>query len=79
MSDNRDKYSTLEERIKWLLTHRIFLVGKFRLDKTVRAMKLDGLIAKSTYWPDCKTGIEEAVKQAKLRWYAEHNGREIQP
>ena len=79
MSDTRDKFSTLEERIKWLLAHRIHLVGKFDLRKTVLAMKHDGLISKLTYWPDCKSGIEEAVQQAKRRWYAEHNGREVQP
>jgi hypothetical protein len=69
--------STLEQKIEWLLSHRIFLVGELDLKKVALAMKHDGLLAKSTYWPDAKTGIEEAVKQAKFRWYAEHNGREI--
>lgn len=71
--------STLDEKIKWLLTNRIFLVGELNLKKVATAMKRDGLLAKTTYWPDAKTGIEEAVKQAKFRWYAEHNGREITP
>ena len=76
---SHEKNSTLEQRIQWLLKHRQFLIGNLRVDKIVRAMKLDGLIAKSTYWPDCDHGLSEAVRQAKLRWYAEHNGREIRP
>jgi len=82
MSDSRDKYSTLEQRIKWLLAHRSFLIGTLGVTKTKRlvaAMKQDGLLAQSTYWCDAHKGIEIAVKQAKLRWYAEHNGREIRP
>jgi hypothetical protein len=73
------RLSTLQQRVKWLLEHRIFLVGNLDLKKVVVAMKRDGLISKSTYWPDCKSGIEEAAKLAKLHWYAEHNGREIRP
>lgn len=69
--------STLEQKVGWLLAHRIHLVGKFNLKRTAMAMRHDGLLAKSTYWPDAKTGIEEAVRRAKLRWYAEHNGREV--
>jgi hypothetical protein len=71
--------STLEQKIKWLLTHRNFLVGKTDYKKLAAAMKYDHLLAPSTYWPDAKSGMEEAVKQAKFRWYAEHNGREITP
>jgi len=75
---NRFK-STLAEKVEWLLQHRILLVGKEDIRKIALAMKHDGLLAKSTYWPDAKTGIAEAVKQARLRWYAEHNGRKIRP
>lgn len=71
--------STLEQKIQWLLVHRCFLIGKLNKKKCAMAMKHDGLLAKSTYWPDATSGIEQAVEQAKFRWYAEHNGREIQP
>jgi hypothetical protein len=76
MSD-KTSLSTIAQKVEWFLAHRIHLVGKFNLRKAVLAMKHDGLIAKSTYWPDAKTGVEEAARQAKLRWYAEHNGREV--
>jgi hypothetical protein len=79
---SRDKLSTLAQRIEWLLQHRSFLIGKLGLSqskKLVAVMKYDGLIAKSTYWCDCSHGLDEAIKQAKIRWYAEHNGREITP
>ena len=82
MNKRRDKYSTPEQRIQWLLKHRSFLIGTLELTKTKRlvaALKQDGLLAPSTYWCDAHKGIEFAVKQAKLRWYAEHNGREIKP
>jgi hypothetical protein len=71
--------STLEQKVEWLLAHRIFLVGKTDVKKVATAMRRDGLIAKSTYWPDASTGIKAAIEKAKLRWYAEHNGREIKP
>jgi len=75
MSDRRK--STLNEKVEWLLKHIELLVGKEDVRKIALAMKHDGLLAKSTYWPDAKPGIAEAVKQARFRWYAEHNGREI--
>jgi len=75
MSDRRK--STLNEKVEWLLKHIELLVGKEDVGKIALAMKHDGLLAKSTYWPDAKPGIAEAVKQARFRWYAEHNGREI--
>ena len=71
--------STVEQKVQWILKNRIHLVGKLCFDKIARAMKHDGLLSKSTYWPDARTGIKEAVRQAKLRWYWEHNGREIRP
>ena len=71
--------STLGQKIQWLLAHRNFLVGKTDYHKLGIAMKHDGLLSKLTYWPDAKTGLQESVKQAKLRWHAEHNGREITP
>lgn len=70
--------STTQQKIEWLLTHRHHLVGELDVKEVAMAMQRDGLLAKSTYWPDAKTGITEAVRQAKLRWYAEHNGREIE-
>jgi hypothetical protein len=71
----REKLSNLEQRVKWLLDNRIHLTGKTDVRKIVRAMKRDGLISKSTYWPDCKKGVDLAIHQAKMRWFAEHNGR----
>lgn len=75
---NRNK-STLEQKIIWLLTNRQFLVGKpeSNLRKIILAMKRDELVSKSTYWPDARRGVQEAIRQAKRRWYAEHNGREV--
>jgi hypothetical protein len=35
-------------------------------------MKRDGLISKKTYVHDVH--LEDAIKQAKFRWYASHNG-----
>jgi len=70
--------STLEQKIQWLLEHRHFLIGKADERKIILAMKHDGLIAKSTYWPDVKV-VDEALRQAKFKWYAEHNGRGIKP
>ena len=72
-------FSTLEQKIVWLLNHRIFLIGKLDVRKVAIAMKHDGLLSKTTYWPDAKSGIRIAVQQAIRRWYAEHNGREITP
>lgn len=74
----KSAFSTLEQRVKWLLAHRWALIGKFNRRKVITAMKHDGLVSKLTYWPDVK-GIEDAVAQAKRRWYAEHNGRDIRP
>ncbi len=66
-----NRFSTLEQRIKWLLEHQIFLIGKLDKHKIVTAMKQDGLVSKLTYWPDVR--IEEAIHQAKLQFYdAEH-------
>jgi hypothetical protein len=64
-------YSTLEQKIVWLLKHRKFLVGKVNKKVIVTAMKYDKLVALSTYWPDVR--IDEALRQAKARWFAEHN------
>jgi len=64
-------FSTLEQKIQWLLKNHIFLVGTMDRKKIVRAMKRDGLISKLTYWPD--VDVKEAVHQAKIRWFAEHN------
>jgi len=71
--------STLEQKVEWLLAHRIFLVGKPNMKKVAIAMKHDGLLAKSTYRPDASTGIKAAIEKAKLKWYAEHNGRAVRP
>lgn len=76
---NKNAVSTIEQKVVWLLIHRIHLVGNLNLKKVAIAMKHDGLLSKTTYWLDAKTGIEAAVKKARLRWYAEHNGREIRP
>lgn len=74
---SKNAFSTVEQKIGWLLKHRHFLVGTVNLQKIVLAMKHDGLVSKLTYWPDIRTGVEDAVKQAKFRWYAEHNGKEM--
>lgn len=70
-----DRFSTLEEKIRYLLRHLGLLTGKVDKKKIVTAMKHDGLISKKTYWPD--VDLDEAIRQAKLRWYASHQGREI--
>lgn len=67
-------FSTFEERVSWLLKHQIFLVGKANKEKIVTAMKLDGLISRKTYWPD--VGLDDEIRQARLRWYASHNQKE---
>lgn len=71
------RFSSLEEKIVWLLANRIHLIGKFNPEKVIRHMKRDGLLSSKTYWPDARSSIEKAVEKAKFRWYAEHNGREI--
>jgi hypothetical protein len=70
-------FSTMEQRVQWFLKHLQFLVGKEDKKKIVSAMKRDGLISKKTYVHDVK--LNHAIKQAKFRWYATHNGREIKP
>jgi hypothetical protein len=58
-------FSSLEERVKWLLAHSSFLEEPFDKKKTVSAMQRDGLFSKRTYWFD--VNLDDAVKQAKLR------------
>jgi hypothetical protein len=72
---SKNAFSTLEQRIQWLLNHCHFLVGNTDVRKVVLAMKHDKLVSKLTYWPDVK--LDDAIKQAKFRWYAEHNGKEL--
>lgn len=67
-----DSFSTLEQKVDWLLKHRNFLVGNMDKKKVVLAMKHDGLISKLTYWPD--VSIEDAIKEAKFKWYALNRG-----
>ena len=69
---NGEHFLTLEQRVQWLLKHLQFLVGKEDKKKIVSAMKRDGLISKKTYVHDVH--LEDAIKQAKFRWYASHNG-----
>jgi hypothetical protein len=70
---SKRQFSTLEEKIEWLLKHPTFLVGKAENNrqKIVTAMKHDGLISRLTYWPD--VNLNDAVHQAKIRWFALHN------
>jgi len=75
MMGRTDSFSTLEERIQWLLKHRHFLTGRANKHKIVLAMKYDGLVSKLTYWPDVK--LDDAIEQARLRWYKETNGRPL--
>lgn len=68
-------FSTLAERIEWLLKHPQFLEltgGPKREDKSqiVKAMQRDGLVSKKTYWPDVK--LDDAIREAKIRWFAAH-------
>lgn len=66
-----------ERKVVWLLAHPHFLVGRRDKHKIVMAMKHDGLVAKSTYWCDVK--IDDAVKEAKIRWFRQHNGKPMRP
>lgn len=66
-----DSFSTLEQKIEWLLKHSTFLKGKVDKKRLVLAMKHDGLISKLTYWPD--VSIEDAIREAKFKWYKEHD------
>jgi uncharacterized protein (UPF0297 family) len=58
-------YSTLEQRVEWLLAHPEFLEDRPDKRKLVKAMKRDNLISKSTFWSDLNLG--DAIIQAKLR------------
>ena len=62
----RDKYSTLDRRVNWLLKHQVFLKD-WEPKKIAKAMRADGLIAPTTYWRDCFTGIFRAWEQARKR------------
>jgi hypothetical protein len=61
----RAPFSTLEQRVEWLLAHQDFLAGKLDLKALVTAMKRDKLFSRSTFWSD--VNLEEAIRQAKLR------------
>lgn len=68
--NKQGKYSTLEQRIKWLMQHESLLIGELsdrRVREIVLAMKVDGLISRISYWPDCRSGIKAAFEQAKKR------------
>jgi hypothetical protein len=61
----KNTFSSLEEKIQWLIAHPTFLMGRFEKQKAVLAMKRDGLFSKSTLWYD--VNLDEAVRQAKAR------------
>jgi hypothetical protein len=68
---NKNSFSTLSQKIDWLLKHPDLLLKKYpRKDLIVRAMKHDGLVSRKTYWPD--VDVDEAIKHAKLRWWDTH-------
>lgn len=65
------KHSTFEQRVKWLVKNSHLWIHGFMIDHyrycgrvVVRDMKRDGLLAKSTWWRDCRLAneFEEAYK-----------------
>lgn len=75
-NEKRYKNSTFEQRVEWLIAHKDLWYkeyynlssalkhhGPFKR-RLVMALKHDGLIAKSTYWPDVK--LKEELISASL-------------
>lgn len=76
--------SNKEQRVEWLLKHQHLLSEDIKphfngkrimYQQIVLGMKADGLLAKSTYWPDCISGINEAVMEARHRLPKRADGR----
>lgn len=71
----RRAFSTLAERIAWLLAHPEFLRADFlggvpTKRAIVLLMQCDGLVSKKTFWPD--VNLDDAIREAKIRWFAAH-------
>jgi hypothetical protein len=61
----RAPFSTLEQRVEWLLAHQEFLVVRINIKKIVQAMKRDGLFSHQTWWFD--VNLDAAVAEARRR------------
>jgi hypothetical protein len=59
--------SNLEQRVAWLVDNKHHVLGRFSPKSIIKGMKKAGLLAKSTYWVDAVSGIEEAAKVARIQ------------